>query len=290
MMNMKINSLRDIKNYVVEVLKKAEIEVCSEEAEILICEAFDIDRLHIYTEDYKPSAKQLKKLSVWLQKRSRHIPLGYVINKAFFYGNEFYVDESVLIPRCETEVLVNSILKLFKDNELRGKMIVDVGTGCGNIAISLTKHLSSCKIMATDICPKAISVAKKNVNKFGLEANIALLQGDLFESLENYRGKIDVIVSNPPYISQVEMDLLSKEIEHEPYISLCGGKSGLDFYERFFQEAADYLTNEGLMFFEIGYNQGNSVRALCKASSSFRFLGIIKDYRQLDRVICCRKN
>ncbi len=290
MLNLKVNALRDIKNDVVEVLEKAEVEGCLEEAEILICEAFNINRLEIYAGDYKPSANQLKKLSAWLQKRCQHIPLGYVINKAFFYGNEFYVDEGVLIPRCETEVLVDSVLNLFKDKGLSEKMIVDIGTGCGNIAISLTKHLSSCKIMATDICPKAISVAKKNVNKFGLEANIALLQGDLFESLENYRGKIDAIVSNPPYISQVEMDVLSKDVKHEPYISLYGGRNGLDFYERFFQEAADYLTDDGLIFFEIGCKQGNAARALCEASSSFSFLKIIKDYRQLDRVICCRKN
>ncbi|MDP8261367.1 MAG: peptide chain release factor N(5)-glutamine methyltransferase [Candidatus Kappaea frigidicola] len=283
-------SLKDIKNSVVEALGRLKIEDYLQEAEILICEAFEIDRVKIYTGDYKPSEKQLKKLSTWLEKRSQHIPLGYVINKAFFYGNEFYVDENVLIPRSETEVLVESVVKLFKDNKLSNKLIADVGTGCGNIAISLTKHLTSCKIMATDICPQAIGVAKKNIENFGLEANITLLKGDLFRALENYKGKIDIIVSNPPYISEVEMDALSKEVRCEPYKSLYGGKDGLNFYKRFFQEAASYLSKDGLMFLEIGYNQGKSMRVMCEASENFSFLQIKKDYRKLDRIICCRKN
>jgi len=290
MVNLKADSLRNIKNDVVKILKKEKVEGYLEEAEILLCEAFNIDRVRIYTDDYQPAPDQLKKLSIYLEKRSQRIPLGYVINKAFFYGNEFYVDENVLIPRPETEVLVDSVLKLFKGNKLSNKLIVDVGTGCGNIAISLTKHLTSCKIIATDICPQAIGVAKKNIKNFGLEANITLLQGDLFAVLENYKGKIDIIVSNPPYISEIEMNMLSREVKNEPYKSLYGGKDGLDFYRRFFKEASDYLAKDGLIFLEIGYNQSDLIRLLCEESISFSLLQIIKDYRKFDRVICCRKN
>ena len=290
MVNLKADSLRNIKNDVVKILKKEKVEGYLEEAEILLCEAFNIDRVRIYTDDYKPAPDQLKKLSIYLEKRSQRIPLGYVINKAFFYGNEFYVDENVLIPRPETEVLVDSVLKLFKGNKLSNKLIMDVGTGCGNIAISLTRHLTSCKIMATDICPQAIGVAKKNIKNFGLEANITLLQGDLFVVLENYKGKIDIIVSNPPYISEIEMNMLSREVKNEPYKSLYGGKDGLGFYRRFFKEASDYLAKDGLMFLEIGYSQSDLIRLLCEESNSFSLLQIIKDYRKFDRVICCRKN
>jgi release factor glutamine methyltransferase len=290
MVNLKSNSIRDIKNNVVAILREAKIDGYLEEAEILICEALGVDRIEIYLNDYKPSEKQLKTLSTWLQKRTRHIPLGYIIEKAFFYGDEFYVNENVLIPRAETELLVDSVINLFKGNNLSNKTIVDVGTGCGNIAISLTKRLTSCKIMATDICPQAIEVARKNIKNFGFEANITLLEGDLFAALKGYEGKIDVVVSNPPYISEVEMNGLSAEVSREPYISLYGGQDGLDLYRRFFQKAATYLSKNGLMVLEIGYNQAEALRLLSETSKNFSCLQIIKDYRKLDRVICCRKN
>jgi release factor glutamine methyltransferase len=144
--------------------------------------------------------------------------------------------------------------------------------------------------MATDICPQAIEVARKNIKNFGFEANITLLEGDLFAALKGYEGKIDVVVSNPPYISEVEMNGLSAEVSREPYISLYGGQDGLDLYRRFFQEAATYLSKNGLMVLEIGYNQAEALRLLSETSKNFSCLQIIKDYRKLDRVICCRKN
>jgi release factor glutamine methyltransferase len=290
-MSLKIGkSSRYFINYAESKLKEAEIDNYRKEAEILVSEIFGLSSIELFIEEHEPGTRQIQALEEALDKRCRHVPLAYIFNKASFYGSEFYIDERVLIPRPETEILVESVSNFLNSNKLSDKTVVDIGTGCGNIAISLTKHLSSCKIMATDICPQAIEVARKNIKNFGFEANITLLEGDLFAALKGYEGKIDVVVSNPPYISEVEMNGLSAEVSREPYISLYGGQDGLDLYRRFFQKAATYLSKNGLMVLEIGYNQAEALRLLSETSKNFSCLQIIKDYRKLDRVICCRKN
>jgi release factor glutamine methyltransferase len=261
MLTLKEKNIQKIKKKVNCTLKTCGIDNFPEESEILLCEAFNLKRFQLYTGDYEPGLGEIKKLKSWLGKRCQRIPLAYVINKAFFYGTEFYVDENVLIPRQETEILVDEILNICNSNKLDNIVIADLGTGCGNIAISLTKHLTSCKIMATDICPKALQVAKKNVERMGFETNIVLLQGDLFEPLKEYKNKIDILVSNPPYVSQSEMKKLSGEVKCEPRISLEAGNEGLDFYVRIIGEAISYLKPGGYIFLEIGNKQAQS--ALC---------------------------
>jgi release factor glutamine methyltransferase len=289
-MSLKIGkSSRYFINYAESKLKEAEIDNYRKEAEILVSEIFGLSSIELFIEEHEPGTRQIQALEEALDKRCRHVPLAYIFNKASFYGSEFYIDERVLIPRPETEILVESVSNFLNSNKLSDKTVVDIGTGCGNIAISLTKHLSSCKIMATDICPKALEVARINVEKFGLEANIALLQGNLFEPLLDCKGLIDIIVSNPPYISQAEMQKLSPEVKKEPYRSLYAANNGLDYYQRILNEAFYYLSKNSYMFFEIGYNQKDKIEKISQESHKFDLIKTIRDYRGFERVLVFKK-
>jgi release factor glutamine methyltransferase len=270
-------------------LKEAQIDNYRKEAEIIASEAFGLSSVELYLEEYKPRAREIKILESILDKRCGHMPLAYILNKASFFGREFYVDENVLVPRPETEILVESVIKFFSSSNLCSKTVVDIGTGCGNVAISLTKHLSSCKIMATDICPKALEVARRNIEKFGLEANIVLLQGNLFEPLKAYKGSIDVIVSNPPYIGRTEMQKLSPEVKKEPHLSLYAAEKGLDYYQRLLSEGFYYLSKDSYMFLEVGYNQKDKVEEISLRSDKFELIDVIRDYRGFERVLIFKK-
>jgi release factor glutamine methyltransferase len=176
-------------------------------------------------------------------------PLQYITGKQAFYGHEFYVNEDVLIPRWETEELVERLIIYiditFSDKKLD---ILDIGTGSGCIAVTLAKETSNSNVVATDISEKALKIAQKNNEK--LETNVKFLVGDLFEPVKNMR--FDLIVSNPPYIPNGEA--IGPTVIHEPEVALYGGNKGLDFYERIIRESKNYINPHGLIAFEHAYN------------------------------------
>ncbi|MFA6987820.1 MAG: peptide chain release factor N(5)-glutamine methyltransferase [Acholeplasmataceae bacterium] len=176
-------------------------------------------------------------------------PLQYITGKQAFYGHEFYVNEDVLIPRWETEELVERLIIYiditFSDKKLD---ILDIGTGSGCIAVTLAKETSNSNVVATDISEKALKIAQKNNEK--LETNVKFLVGDLFEPVKNM--SFDLIVSNPPYIPNGEA--IGPTVIHEPEVALYGGNKGLDFYERIIRESKNYINPHGLIAFEHAYN------------------------------------
>lgn len=210
-----------------------------------------------------------------LDQRKNNIPLQYILGKTYFMGLEFKVNENVLIPQPDTEILVEQVL-----NNSNGKeTILDLCTGSGCIAISLKKQLINCEITASDISEKALEMAMINAKINNVKINFK--KSNLFE---NFVDKFDIIVSNPPYIATDIISTLSKEVQHEPFLALDGGKDGLDFYRRIIKLSRDYLKENGKIFLEIGYDQAEEVRKIFE-KNKYKNIKIIKDYGGNDRVV-----
>lgn len=208
------------------------------------------------------------------------MPVQYITNNQCFYGLDFYVDESVLIPQPDTEILVERVIKLSK--ELGNNVeILDLCTGSGAIAIALATQLKT-KVWASDIKEDALSIAQKNATIN--HADVEFIKSDLFE---NIHKKYNIIVSNPPYIQSDIIDKLSKEVQNEPRIALDGGKDGLDFYRTISLKSKEFLKEDGILALEIGYNQKDAVIKILKFEG-FAEIEAQKDYSHNDRIIIAR--
>lgn len=204
------------------------------------------------------NSNQIRIFNDMIKRVMNDEPIQYIVGKAYFAGNEFIVTPDVLIPRLETEELLNLAI----DNIIyhKYKNILDIGTGSGILAISLSKRFSNIKITATDISLDALKIAKINANK--LKANVVFKLGDLFNAI-NENEKFDLILSNPPYVAKNEIYLMDKSVyKYEPHIALFAGDKGLDIYERLSLNINKYLSDKGQALFEIGYNQKNSLKKI----------------------------
>lgn len=221
-----------------------------------------------------PQEKQLYRTLI--RKRSAHIPLQYLTGSQEFMGLSFFVDENVLIPRQDTEILVEEALRALGS----GMRVLDVCTGSGCILLSLLKLCAGLEGTGTDLSEKALQVAGENARRLGVEASF--VQGDLFEPVS---GKYDCIVSNPPYIASREVDALMEEVrDHEPRMALDGGEDGLYFYRKIAAQSPKYLNDRGRIFLEIGFDQGEAVAGLL--APAFDEVRIVQDLAGLDRVVC----
>ena len=219
--------------------------------------------------------EQVSKILEALEKRKKHVPLSYIFKEANFYGYDFYVNKNVLIPRPETEELVELALKSISPNST----ILDIGTGSGAIAIAISKEIGA-KVTAVDISLKALEVAKENA-KIN-DANVELLSSDLFENLKG--RKFDIIISNPPYISQSEYEELMPEVKiYEPKLALVCEEDGLEIYRKIIEKAPEFLNQNGKIFFEIGYLQAEKVCDMLK--DKFKDIKVKKDLQGLDRMV-----
>lgn len=220
-----------------------------------------------------------------VRRRINREPLQYITGNTCFMGLDFKVDERVLIPRSDTEILVEEALRELHD----GSRILDVCTGSGCILISLLKFSNDCEGIGIDISKDALEVAKQNADSIlGSTAQASFCQGDLFKALEDNceeTVKFEMIVSNPPYIVSKVVDTLMPEVkDHEPRIALDGTETGIAFYERIVEGAGKYLTGGGSLFFEIGYDQGEAVSSLLK-NAGYLDVKVVKDFSGLDRVV-----
>ena len=221
-----------------------------------------------------PQEKQLYRTLI--RKRSAHIPLQYLTGSQEFMGLSFFVDENVLIPRQDTEILVEEALRALGS----GMRVLDVCTGSGCILLSLLKLCAGLEGTGTDLSEKALQVAGENARRLGVEASF--VQGDLFEPVS---GKYDCIVSNPPYIASREVDALMEEVrDHEPRMALDGGEDGLYFYRKIAVQSPKYLNDRGRIFLGIGFDQGEAVAGLL--APAFDEVRIVQDLAGLDRVVC----
>lgn len=273
-----------------EKLSKAGVEEAALDSRYLLFEAFRTDMVHFLIDRNRELSEEeffleaVSKYRAMIEKRSRRIPLQQITGSREFMGLEFFVNEHVLIPRQDTETLVELVLKDYKGKQPE---VLDLCTGSGCIAISLAKLGGFDHVTAVDISREALKVAERNVGELLGEGKITLIESDLFVSIEEQK-KFDVIVSNPPYIPTKIIEGLQPEVrDHEPMLALDGKEDGLYFYRKLALESRPHLAPGGAVYFEIGYDQGEAVSGLLK-DAGFGEIQVVKDAAGLDRVVCSR--
>ena len=258
------------------------------EAEILLSYFLEMSSSEIYLNSDR-ILKDIEKtqLEKKIHKRIEKIPLQYITKHQEFMGMDFLVEKGVLIPRPETEILVEEVIRKLKNYKC--SRVADLGTGTGIIAVSIAKFIEDVIIYATDISKKSLQIALKNAQKHGCKNKIIFLQGDLFEP---FMGKIkknslDGIISNPPYIDSHDFESLPPEIkDNEPKVALSGGIEGLDYYRKIIKKSPQYLKKNGFMALEVGFNQSKIVKELIIKGNNFnQNIEITKDYLGIERVV-----
>jgi release factor glutamine methyltransferase len=266
-----------------EFLEKKAIESARLNAELLLAEILNCKRLDLYLKFDQPlKEKEVDQYREWISRRGKYEPLQYIIGKVEFFGLQFKVNSNVLIPRPETEILVEEVIKEYKDKvNLR---ILDIGTGSGNIPIALSKNLTDAEITSIDVSSKALDVAKENAISNGVESKINFILSDI-NHFTHDTTPFDLIISNPPYISADEYSTLQKEItDYEPSIALTDSNDGLEFYRTIASKSNSLLKSSGKIFLETGQGQFEDVRKILQ-NYQFHNIEIVKDYQQIERVI-----
>jgi len=269
-------------------LEAAGIEAGAAEAEIVLCELLDFDRLHLYL--HGPSLideNLLREFDTIIDRRTTRYPLQYILGSAWFYNRRFVVNEAVMVPCPETELLLENVLRIARFCKSDPVRLLDVGVGSGVIAVSAKLENEALDVTAVDISPDALAVARQNADAFELDGQIRFVQSDLFSSLDKSE-RFDIIASNPPYIADYEFPTLPPEVKADPKAALLGGEKGLDIIKRLVREAPDYLTRPGYLLFEIGYNQSDDVFALIDSDNSYSDFSVLKDLADIDRIVMCK--
>ena len=248
---------------------------------VLLAHILNEDKNYLVTHDEKTLAvEQENEYKYGIQKLQQNVPLQYITGFQEFYGLKFKVNENVLIPRFDTEVLLQEVLKVAKPSQ----KILDMCTGSGILAITIAKDVEKAKVYASDISKDALKIAKENA--ILNEVDVIFIESNLFQNIKE--KEFDIIVSNPPYINKTDMKRLEQQVKKEPEIALYGGEDGLDFYRKITPNAYFYLKNKGYLFFEIGYDQAKEVEKILE-ENKFKNIKCIKDFNGLNRVIIGEK-
>ncbi len=298
-------NIKETLGYAINLLKENNINEPIIKTRIILANILNRDKEYLLIhENEELNDDLLNQFKNSIKKICNGVPVQYITNKQEFMGLEFYVDENVLIPQPDTEILVEEVINLVgvapqgdlnKNEHLKHIKILDLCTGSGAIGISIAKNVDNFKITLSDISKKALKVAEKNFkNLVGEDAavcpqnnkQIKIIQSDLFE---NINDKFDIIVSNPPYIKSDVIKTLDKEVQNEPKISLDGGKDGLKIYKRIIDEAYKYLEFNGYLALEIGYDQKEDVINLIKNTKKYTDIYSKKDLAGNDRIVICKK-
>ena len=284
-------SIRDLLEWGSDLLKQKRIEHSRRNAEQILGHLLNLSRINLYlSEKESLNPRQASEYELLLQKRARRVPLQYVTGKAAFLDDEFLVDERVLIPRPETELLVEEARRRF--SKVATPLIVDIGTGCGNIAISLAKTLKA-NVWATEISKDALVVAEANARRLGVQHQVTFLQGDLFTPLRGLglENTTDLVISNPPYVSRKDFAKLAPEIRHhEPKMALDGGEDGLQFYRRIVPDSVPFLKKGGHLILEVGDGLAKEVKALVEAQGgAFGEAQLLDDLAGIKRILVTQK-
>jgi len=257
------------------------------EAELLFSQVLGLSRPDLYLKR-NAALEKSKSLEIAevLKRRINGEPLAYILGKIEFMGLDFKVTPEVLIPRQETEILVDEALRIARGFKKRILTILDIGTGSGCIAIALAKNLAYARIDAIDISPEALKVAQGNAREHEVEVNF--VQSNLFENNALKPAGYDLIISNPPYVATSEIDQLAPEVRQEPWLALEAGHDGLAFYRRIACNSARYLKDNGYLMLEMGFNQHEAVRNIFEASD-FKVIKVTPDYQDINRVIIMQR-
>jgi release factor glutamine methyltransferase len=285
-------TIQKLLNWITDFLTQKNVDSPRLSAELLLTHVLGLSRIELYTLfDRQVEPAKLEILRGLVKRCSEQEPVAYLVGRCEFYSLPLKITRDCLIPRPETELLVERAVEFLR-KRTGSQQALDLCTGSGCIAAAIVKNHKDCSVVATDICEKALAVAAENLAALKLTDKIKLLQGDLFnpivEGLDQVR--FDLIVSNPPYVSGAEFEKLDKNVrDYEPRRALYGGIDGLDIYRRIISAAGDYLKPDGALMLEIGYAQGPAVQALLEATGLLDRIRIEKDPAKNDRVVIAQR-
>jgi release factor glutamine methyltransferase len=289
-------SIKEAINMATQMLTIAKCDTPKLDAEVLLAFFLKVDRSFLFAH-YSDNLDEKRSDSFFeiIDKRVAGVPVPYITGRKEFMGISFKVNENVLIPRPDTEILVEETIELANEMQkgLASLEILDLCCGSGAIAVSLAYYLNKAKLTASDISGPALIIAKDNARDYKLTNKIKFVHGDLFSPFKSKGfGKVqfDIIVSNPPYIKSLEIQTLQREIlQNEPLLALDGGESGLDFYAKIIEKAPEFLKKSGCLILEIGYDQKDAVFGLLEATGKFKEYKVEKDLAGHDRVVVAKK-
>lgn len=269
----------------VDYLKKHNIPNSRLEAEVLLAHVLHIERIQLYVKYDLPLKKnELEKYRELIVKRAKRTPTAYLTGVKEFMSLDFTVNNKVLIPRPETEILVEKVIEYCQEQEMDSPNIVDIGTGSGVIAVSLGYNIKNARVFGIDISSEALKIARRNISKFDLGDRVKVTRGNLLQPLIKLdKDNVDIVISNPPYISSQKMKELMPEVQREPELALAAGADGLKFYREIIPQSARVLKAGGILALEIGYAQGDAVKKLF--DSSWQNVRVEKDYSDHDRMV-----
>ncbi|RKY04809.1 MAG: peptide chain release factor N(5)-glutamine methyltransferase [Planctomycetota bacterium] len=261
-------------------------------AELLLCHVLGCRRIELYTNfDRVVDQAGLAELRRLVKRCAEHEPVAYLVGRCEFYSLAIKVNKSCLIPRPETELLVERAIDFLRARQTPAA-VLDLCTGSGCVAIAIAKNVADCRLTATDVSDEALSIADANIKTHALADRIRLLCGDLFDPIVAGLDEtsFDLIVSNPPYVSAAEFDALDKNVrDYEPRQALYGGVDGLDVYRRIAEKIEPFLRPDGALILEIGYAQGPAIRQLLEETALFKHIKVEKDHSNNDRIVTAHK-
>lgn len=282
-------NIKQVLENAIRILKKNNIDEPILKAKILLANILEQSKEYLIIHDTEELDENLvKEYNHGIGALCRGIPLQYITKKQEFMGLKFYVDENVLIPQPDTEILVEEVINICRNTIYSNKhqiKILDLCTGSGAIGISIAKNIENAKIILTDISKEALKVTKRNC--LDQKCNLKIIESDLFENIE--KEKFDIVVSNPPYIKTDIIKTLNKQVQQEPKIALDGGKDGLSIYRKIIEQAHNYLKDDGYLCLEIGYDQKKEVANLIKKNNNYTNMYSKKDFAGNDRIIVCQR-
>jgi release factor glutamine methyltransferase len=258
------------------------------DAEVLLCYTLGRDRAWLLAHIREPlSDERRRTFEQTVDRRVKREPLQYITGRQEFWGLDFAVTRDVLIPRPETELIIEAVLGFTKQKD-QALTIIDLCTGSGCIAVSLSKELGAARIFATDKSGKALDVARENAYKHGVGDRIRFLEGDLFEPIDelDLRGKVDIIVSNPPYVPSGDISMLQAEVrDYEPLIALIGGADGTEIHQSILEEAPRFLKNKARLIMEMGIGQSGALAHRIRKTGAFGVPSVLTDLANIERVM-----
>lgn len=281
-------NIKEILDRTVDYFKEYEIDQPRLDAEVLLADLLDMERINLYVNFDRPlTTDEVDTYRELVLKRRQGTPVAYLVGHKEFMGLNFKINSDVLIPRPETEHVVETILNEIDSWEQEKVTIADLGTGSGAIIISIAK-LSDKDVqgIGIDISEASLNLAQENAANLEVEEQLEFKAGDLLEPLQT---EVDIIVSNPPYIPSEQMADLQPEVQQEPKLALDGGQDGLDYYRKIINSASDYLIGQGLLIFEVGIKQSQDVADLLN-KSGYSNIQIKKDYSDIERVVMANSN
>ena len=267
------------------VLEAAGVDSAAAEIEWILCHVLDVDRLNLYLHGVELlNHERIEQIDRIVERRATRYPLQYILEESWFYGRKFFVSPAVMAPTPETELLCEQAIKFLRTRETCCPRALDVGVGSGVIAVTVALEVPTSHVIALDISPEALAVARRNGSQLCRGFRIEFRQSNLFAAVRDSE-RFDVIVSNPPYIAEPDYPTLMPEVLADPKIAMTAGEEGLDIIKVLVAKAPDHLAPGGRLMFEIGYGQAEKVANLTEQDERYDSISIMRDLNNIDRIV-----